>query len=700
MKSQSSLNSLQLVLCCCLTMVFATPALADLAVLVDQGTLVLTNPQAAGNQNDENDEDPVISPETGEPIDDGSDPISASYVGIGGWGVTGNSFVDVAAMSFDFGDTTSVTAATLRLPIREVFPQNGTANVRISFFADDGQIAFDDFSIGFTEPLSEIDAASLTEISIDVTGAVNAALQTSRFVGFRVRSAVEPGNVQTDLFPAFTGVRLTLNPLLEFVPGPAPTLPADGTRFDGYTLQVPTIDAAGIGEVAATLNLIDPNELIFQLTSAQVTNTQGPSAPSRSGAELLNCEAFSPPAAAEVAEGVASYSNSSGILDIPSVNLYGDQVAVRLELIEGSEPPQFETLFITAVQTGTQGANISALGGGILVEPTQDFLPLCHGWVLISDFTRNRAVERNLLSGETGRVVQMNTAPDQFVLDEERNVVHMNAYPESARIYSLDLVTGEFEFDPIRLTFEGSDSVTYTYNWALRDLALGEDGNLFAIMYDGAGTDPLNDIPFSDTQLWFGHFDPEGNFLFAFAAEEPRRVEYDPVRNHLFATTESNLATFDYNPATAEISIVDGTDIAVGTACTDFAVSPQGNRLAYVCPRGNYPVEEFSVVDMDPRAYFNNDGEWFFGSSPISATFNNDGTLFLGADNDRIYLFDVKTHLILEDFELGLLEGESVSMVRFSRDGNFIYLLIENERYADNSKFYWMPTPNIQGSPL
>ena len=56
--------------------------------------------------------------------------------------------------------------------------------------------------------------------------------------------------------------------------------------------------------------------------------------------------------------------------------------------------------------------------------------------------------------------------------------------------------------------------------------------------------------------------------------------------------------------------------------------------------------------------------------------------------------------MILEDYELGLLEGESVSMVRFSRDGNLIYLLIENEVYADNSKFYWMPTPNIKGSPL
>lgn len=702
MKSHSPLKSLQLLVCGCLMVLLSAPVLADLAVLVDQGTLVLTNPQAAGDQNNDADEDPEISPETGQPIEDDSEPESASYVGVGGWAVTGNSFLDFAAMSFDFGATTSVSAATLRLPIREIFPQNGAARVRISFFADDGKIAFDDFSLGFVEPLSEIDAVGQTEIALDVTGAVNAALQSSRFVGFRVRSSVEPGNVQTNLFPAFTGVRFTLNPLLEFVPGPPPSLPADGTRFDGYTLQVPSIDAPGIGEVAATLNLVDPNELIFRLNSAVVTNAEGPSAPPRSGAELLNCSAFSPPMVSEVSEAVASYSSSSGILDIPSVNLYGEQVAVRLELIEGSDPPLFETLFITAVQTGTQGASISALGGGILVEPTQEFVPLCHGWVLISDFTRNRVVERNLLSGETGRVVQMNTAADQFVLDDIRNVVHMTAYPESARIYSLDLVTGEYEWDPISFTYEGTGggSFTYTYNWSLRDIALSGEGNIFAVMFDGVGRDPDNGVPFAETGLWFGHFDPDGNFFFSIAAEEPRRVEFDPINNHLFATTESNLATFDYDPNTRSISIVEGTDIAVGTACTDFAISPQGDRLAYICPRGNYPVPEFSVVDMNPRVYFNNDGEWFFGSSPISGAFNNDGTLFLGADNDRLYLFDVKTHLILEDFELGLLEGESVSFVRFSRDGGLIYLLIDNERYADNSKFYWMPTPNIQGSPL
>ncbi len=52
----------------------------------------------------------------------------------------------------------------------------------------------------------------------------------------------------------------------------------------------------------------------------------------------------------------------------------------------------------------------------------------------------------------------------------------------------------------------------------------------------------------------------------------------------------------------------------------------------------------------------------------VCAKFNTDGTLLIAVDNERLYLFDVVTHLILEDYELGLLEGEAVRLVRQSRD--------------------------------
>ena len=686
MKSNQLLSPLLKGISCLLFAALSTTTTADVAILVDQGTLVKLNP---------------VDPATVQDSETANQVQTASYVGAGGWAVSGADFIDLASYTFDFSATTSVSAATLRIPVMDVYEQNGTALLQISFFSDDGDITYDDYAIGFIEPLAEINASGLTELVVDVTGAVNAALNQGRFVGFRVGSAIAPADVQPGIFPPYTGVRLSLNPVLEFVPGSAPTLAADVSAFDGYTLQIPTIDGGSLGEGRATLKLVDPNQVIFELSSAEITGA-GSGAPPRSGAELLNCSAFSQPEVAEVAEGVATYSSSSGVLDIPSISLFGDQIAMRLEYIEGSNPWRFETLSLTSVQTGTQGSSISALGGGILLEPTQDFVPLCHGWVLIGDFIRNRVVERNLLSGETGKIYQFNTSPQKFVLDEARNLVHMTVHPESARIYTLNLNTGQIDWDSISHTFTGTGGYLYTYAFTLRDLALGENGNLFSIMYDGQTEgEPGNGIPYTSTRLWLGLFDTAGNFLTPPATlVEPRRIEYDVNRQHLFLASESNLATLDFDPATNVYTLVEGTDSPVGASCTDFDISPDGNRLAFTCPNGNYIDEEFSVVDMDPRQYFNNDGEWYFGSSPISATFSADGTLLLGADNERLYLFDVVTHLILEDFELGLLDGETVKRVRFSRDGKLIYLFVDNAAHDQNSKFYWMQTPDISGTPL
>lgn len=668
-------------------------AQADVALIHEQAVLVQTNPAA------ENDNVEDVDEEDQEEIDPDALPV-ATYVSQGGYAVTGADIKDVATIVFDFQATTSVTAATLRLPISEYFPQNDAAPVTISFFSDNGVIEVEDYGIGFVEPLAEIEANGLAEISLDVTGPVNSVLQGSRFVGFRIASAVDSRSVEADLFPAFTGIRLADNPVLEFAPGAPPATPTDTTNFDGFTLNVSSIEAGGVGEVRASFQLVDPNSLTFELRAAELVSGSG-GGPDRSGLELLDCAAFEAPESVGVAEGIASFSTSSGVLDIPSVDLYGKQVTVRLEYIEGTNPWLFETLDIATVQSGPSGATVSALGGGLLVEPAQDFLPLCHGWVMIGDFIRNRVVERNLITGETGGVYQLNTSPGQLILDEPRGVVHMTVHPESERLYTLDLASGDIEWDPIFQTLNGAGA-SFTYGFAPRYMTMGEDGNIFAIMFDGVRFNPENDIPFSDTGLWLGYFDGDGNFQFpSLPLEDPVRFIYDPVRQHLVGATESNLATFTFNPATNTLTAVPGTDIPVGSDCTDLDISPDGNRIAYTCPNGNYPGEaEPSIADMDPLSYYNNDGEWYFGTSPVSAVFNADGTLLYGVDAEKLYVFDVKTHLILEDYELGLLAGETIRKLRLSKDGELLYLMLDNDNHENNSKFYWMPTPNITGTPL
>ena len=77
---------------------------------------------------------PVVESGEGEPIPSLPEvgaATNASYVSSGGWAVTGALFIDATAVVFDFAAVTSVSSATLSLPIEVVYPQNGAAELEI-----------------------------------------------------------------------------------------------------------------------------------------------------------------------------------------------------------------------------------------------------------------------------------------------------------------------------------------------------------------------------------------------------------------------------------------------------------------------------------------------------------------------------------------------------------------------------------------
>lgn len=696
-----SLNQQQLQLSYALLLLclFLFPrAWADEAELVQAGVLVETNveaePEVEGSEGT-----------VGTPVVEVGTAKEATYVSDGGWAVTGQSFIDAAAMVFFTGEVSSVSSATLFLNVETTFPQNGSTPIEVFYFADEGVLDHTDYTTGFPEPIFSGDIEGLATVEVEVTGPLNAMLRSGQHAGFRVLSSVETGSVDTSQLPAWTGAKFIENYRLEFTPGPPPALATEVSAFDGLTLEVPQVDVNTIGQAAVQLQLIDTNKLHFQLTGATITTETGDD-PLESGAALMNCSAFDPPSSSIITgSGSASYSISSGILDIQSVNFNGDQVSMRLEYIEGTDPWVFETLAIDEVSAGPSTAVETDLAGGIVVEPTQDFVPLCHGWILIGDSIRNRVVERNVITGQTGATYSFNTIPDQFTLDAENALVYMTVHPESERLYKLDLNTGQISHNRVTQVFQGVGNFTHRYGFALRDIAIGELGKVFALMIDKVLVDPENDVPFTTSGKWLGVMDTNADFLVnSIPLLEPVRVEYDPAQDHVFLATESNLVTFDFDQSRNTLTFVQGTDVAVGSGCTDFSISSDGSSLAYSCPAGNRPndnlVDDFAIVDMSPDAYFDTDGEWFLGASPVSATFNDDDSILVATDNDKLYFFDAESHLLLEDFTLGLLEGETISKIRLSRDGKFLIVFLNNIVHAANSKFYWMPIPNITAAGL
>lgn len=106
-------------------------AFADTALLVADGVLVEKNPEIVLLPVPEVPGKEVAVPV--EPVVMGA-AVNASYVSSDGWVVTGTEFIDAAIAVFDFNTTTSVSQATLTLPIEQVFTQNGVAPIEIYVF--------------------------------------------------------------------------------------------------------------------------------------------------------------------------------------------------------------------------------------------------------------------------------------------------------------------------------------------------------------------------------------------------------------------------------------------------------------------------------------------------------------------------------------------------------------------------------------
>ena len=643
---------------------------ADQAVLVQEAVLVESNP---------NPDAPALR---------------ASYMTSDGWAVTSPAYIDAAVMVFDFGDRKSVSRAMLSLPLEALYPRAGRAPLRVFAFADDGRIDLADYRAGSTIPIAELDAVAASGgnpsaiLSLDVTGAVNAILPGSRFVGIRVQSTAVPAEV-TPAFPVWTGVKFRPLYSLEYATGTPPALPADRPRFDGFTLSIPGLSAPGVGAYNVGLSLLNADSGEFVLSAATDISPPGSiSGSGRQGLQLLDCSAFTvPPGSQTLVPGAPAFNPATGILDVPSMLFGGKEYAVQMHLVAGTSPLRFRLLSLTEIQAGTPApeVTIAQFGGSLAIQPTQDFLPLCHGWVLIGDTTRNALVERNVITGETGATYKLNTIPDEMLLDVDAGLVYFSTLPESERLYILDIASGAFTFH--RLREGGRDFVPV-------DMALGENDNLFTLLFD-----PLYELEENgpaEEGLWMGVFNPEGDpVTAAIPLIAPVRIEYDPVRRHVFLATESNLATFEFNPLNSAITFVQGTDIPVGSGCTDFSISPDGNRLAYSCPQGNERTPSTAIADMDPLEYYNTDGKWILENAPVSAVFDQSGKVLIATDGVKLYFFDVARHLLHSSYPLGLADGETVNKVRLSRDGRLVMVLLQNELGDTSGKIHWVPLPTF-----
>lgn len=171
------------------------PGVADLAVLVGQSTIVDNIPIGSIGG-----EDQFGSP--GYPVNRG-DGINSG-------------FIDAATLVYDFGAVQGVTVATLTINMDIIWRDAGMdPTIELFSYADDGTIQLTDIQLG-TSPVYDSFQYSRTGVrDIDVTDAVNAALGSSRYVGFRFENSRSP----FELPNALEGGHYANDPPLEYTAG-------------------------------------------------------------------------------------------------------------------------------------------------------------------------------------------------------------------------------------------------------------------------------------------------------------------------------------------------------------------------------------------------------------------------------------------------------------------------------------------------
>lgn len=209
----------------------STPCLADTAPLVDEITIIDNIPIGTIGS-----EDQFGSP--GFAVNRGD-------------GVT-TGFVDAAVLTYDFGTVTSVSKAELTIDVDIIFDDAGMSpTIELFTYADDGAIQLTDIFLGAGVVRDSFTYATVQTRTIDVTTAVNDALLTSQFVGFRFENSRSPFELPAQL----EGIHL--NPvLLEYDVGGCGTVYCDSSQNpnNAASIGIDTCDSGSTGIVVSLAN--------------------------------------------------------------------------------------------------------------------------------------------------------------------------------------------------------------------------------------------------------------------------------------------------------------------------------------------------------------------------------------------------------------------------------------------------------------
>lgn len=315
---------------------------------------------------------------------------------------------------------------------------------------------------------------------------------------------------------------------------------------------------------------------------------------------------------------------------------------------------------------------VPAAGDGLLLPDTEDFVPLCDGWVLLGDKDDNTILVYNHLIDLTMFEFPLVAAPTLMAFDYTSGLLYVAM--ESSTELSIVHVPAQ-------------TVSTVELGASIKGIAVADPGNAFVTL-DDAATAPSREV------VWVSGLGAGVIDSWLGVGWEPM-IAYDNASTRLFLASEDGSLRrllFEEDPEDVFDLVEDELIFGAGTGCRQLTVSPGGGRVALTCSEGNgigYTIFDFAGGELTTV-----NGEWATGAFPGAGQFSIGGGRLAATNGADLFVFNSGTHLkeIKEPVNLSDCQFNEALDVGFSAGDGLAYGLFRCGLAGDSAKLFWLPT--------
>lgn len=269
---------------------------------------------------------------------------------------------------------------------------------------------------------------------------------------------------------------------------------------------------------------------------------------------------------------------------------------------------------------------VSGSAEELVMPMADDFVPLCHGKVLVTDMVSDVVAVYDMKTATRIQEIAFDTQIGKLAWDPGTNTAYVGSNDDNL-VFAVDLETALVR------------SIDLPPMYAAGELAAGPPGIVFVSLDGGIGSS--GHIVIVDTTK-----QPPTATETNMITDHGAPIAYDRVSRQLFVGGLGSLERFAFDADKKTLTSVQS--VSAGSNCRHVTVSPAGGHVAILCGSGNplgYTIADFDTNDLEHRY-----GEWDLGPYPDLASFSADGTKLVANVGTDLKVFDVETHALLESY--------------------------------------------------